>query len=80
MLTMLVNFHSVLYEAVDWATEGHPASKMLGVNAGLLVVLVVVPTQALSSLIYYCYFCCIDIQYCACIFKLVCYATVYCEI
>jgi len=35
-------------------------------------------TQALSSFIYYCYFCCIDIQYCACIFKLVCYATVYC--
>ena len=37
-------------------------------------------TQALSSFIYYCYFCCIDIQYCAYIFKLVCYATVYCEI
>jgi len=25
-------------------------------------------TQALSSFIYYCYFCCIDIQYCTCIF------------
>ena len=27
-------------------------------------------TQALSSFIYYCYFCCIDIQYCACILNL----------
>jgi len=30
-------------------------------------------TQALSSFIYYCYFCCIDIWHCACIFKFVCY-------